>query len=155
MVTKVRAARLAARSGTATVIAPGRGNGVLERIRRGEDVGTLLVPVQERTAARKRWLAGQLQVRGQLRIDNGAVRKLRESGSSLLAVGVKSVTGAFGRGEVVVCVDEAGREVARGLANYDAQEVALIKGQPSSRFRDILGYMDEEELIHRDNLVLL
>jgi glutamate 5-kinase len=155
MVTKVRAARLAARSGAATVIAPGRGEGVLERIRTGDDVGTLLVPVQGPQAARKRWLAGQLQARGRLTIDAGAARRLRQSGSSLLAVGVKAVSGAFRRGEVVACVDEQGREVARGLVNYDAQETDRIKGQPSHRFQAILGYIDQEELIHRDNLVLL
>lgn len=155
MVTKVRAARLAARSGSATVIAPGRGERTLERIARGERVGTLLVPVQEPEAARKRWLAGQLQARGRLTLDAGAVRKLRESGSSLLAVGVKASSGGFGRGEVVVCIDEQGCEVARGLVNYDAQETDRIMGQPTSRFEEILGYIDEEELIHRDNLVLV
>lgn len=155
MVTKVRAARLAARSGTPTVIAPGNGKGVLERIGAGEQVGTLLTPVQEPQAARKRWMAGQLQVQGQLTLDAGAVRALREQGKSLLAVGVKDVKGAFNRGEVVACVDEHGREIARGLINYDAQVSACIKGQPSTRFEEILGYLDDEELIHRDNLVLL
>jgi len=156
MVTKVRAARLAARSGTATIIAPGRRAGTLERIRAGESVGTLLVPVQDsHQVARKRWLAGQLQARGRITIDAGAVRRLREHGSSLLAVGVKKVSGVFRRGEVVVCVDERGGEVARGLVNYDVQETARIMGQPSSRFEEILGYIDEEELIHRDNLVLV
>jgi glutamate 5-kinase len=155
MVTKVRAARLAARSGAATLIGPGRGAGVLTRVRAGEPVGTLMVPVQGRQAARKRWLAGQLQVRGRLVIDDGAVRKLRESGSSLLAVGVRDVSGSFSRGEAVVCVDGSGREIARGLVNYDVQEVARIKGQPTSRIEAILGYADQEELIHRDNLVLV
>lgn len=155
MVTKVRAARLAARSGTPTVIAPGRGEEVLTRIARGQSVGTLLTPFQGPQAARKQWLAGHLQVRGQLTLDEGAVSALREKGTSLLAVGVKGVRGAFNRGEVVACMDEAGREVARGLVNYSVQEVARIKGQPSSRFESILGYLDEEELIHRDNLVLL
>jgi glutamate 5-kinase len=155
MVTKVRAARLAARSGTPTVIAPGRGEDVLRRIGEGEGVGTLLVPFQGPQAARKQWLAGHLQVRGRLTLDAGAVSALREKGTSLLAVGVKEVQGAFNRGEVVACVDESGREVARGLVNYDGQEVARVKGQPSSRFEAILGYLDEQELIHRDNLVLL
>jgi glutamate 5-kinase len=155
MVTKVRAARLAARSGAGTVIASGRREGVVEAISQGDAVGTLLVPVQERQAARKRWLAGQLQVRGRLTLDEGAVRVLREQGRSLLAVGVCGVEGGFSRGEAVVCVDQSGREVARGLVNYDAQETARIKGQPSSRIESILGYVDEEELIHRDNLVLL
>jgi glutamate 5-kinase len=155
MVTKVRAARLAARSGTPTVIAPGHGQNVLTRIRAGQPVGTLLTPVQEAQAARKQWLAGQLQVRGRLTLDAGAVRALRTQGKSLLAVGVVVVNGAFNRGEVVACVDETGAEIARGLVNYDAQETARIKGQPSSRFEEILGYLDEAELIHRDNLVLL
>lgn len=155
MVTKVRAARLAARSGAATVIAPGNGPGVLERIRKGEQIGTLLTSFQEPQAARKRWLAGQLQVRGQLTLDAGAARAVREQGKSLLAVGVRAVKGGFNRGEVVACVDEQGKEIARGLVNYDALESTRIKGQPSNRFEEILGYLDDEELIHRDNLVLL
>jgi glutamate 5-kinase len=155
MVTKVRAARLAARSGAATVIASGSGEKILERVGRGEDVGTLLVPAQEPQAARKQWLAGHLRVRGQLVLDAGAVSVLRERGRSLLAVGVKEVSGGFARGEVVSCVDEQGREVARGLVNYGALETERIKGQPSSRIQEILGYVDEEELIHRDNLVLV
>ncbi|HIE55037.1 MAG TPA: glutamate 5-kinase [Chromatiaceae bacterium] len=154
MATKLRAARVAARSGTATVIAAGCEEGVLRRIASGETIGTLLVPSQGPHAARKRWLAGQLQSRGRLVLDDGAVRVLREQGKSLLAVGVKSVQGVFSRGEVVVCVDEQGREVARGLVNYSSDETRRIQGQPSSRFREILGYMDDEELIHRDNLVL-
>jgi glutamate 5-kinase len=155
MVTKVRAARLAARSGAGTVIASGRREGVVEAISRGESVGTLLVPVQEPQAARKRWLAGQLQVRGSLTLDAGAVRVLREQGRSLLAVGVCGVKGDFARGEAVVCIDQSGHEVARGLVNYSAQETARIMGQPSGRIESTLGYVDEEELIHRDNLVLL
>ncbi|PLX60090.1 glutamate 5-kinase [Sedimenticola selenatireducens] len=155
MVTKVRAARLAARSGTATIIAPGVGDKVLTRIAAGEPVGTLLLPVQEAEAARKRWLAGHLQVRGRLVVDAGAVRVLRESGRSLLAVGVKQVIGKFSRGEMVVCVDEQGREIARGLVNYNSTESDRIKGVASGRIQEILGYVDEEELIHRDNLVLV
>lgn len=155
MVTKVRAARLAARSGAPTIIAPGRGAAVLERIARGEPVGTLLTPAQGRQAARKRWLAGQLQAHGRLSLDAGAVQKLRVAGSSLLAVGVKSVQGSFRRGELVVCVDPEGREVARGLVNYDSLETQRILGQPSSQFEAILGYINDDELIHRDNLVLI
>jgi glutamate 5-kinase len=155
MVTKVRAARLAARSGTATIIAPGGGENVLTRIADGEPIGTLLLPVQEAEAARKRWLAGHLQVRGRLVVDEGAVRVLRESGRSLLAVGVKQVIGEFSRGEMVVCVDEQGREIARGLVNYNSAESVRIKGFASGRIQEILGYVDEEELIHRDNLVLV
>lgn len=155
MITKIRAARLAARSGTPTVIAPGRGNQVLTRIGRGDPVGTLLIPFQGPQAARKQWLAGQLQVRGRLILDAGAVRAVREKGSSLLAVGVKDVRGNFNRGEVVACIDETGREIARGLVNYDANETVRIKGKPSASFESILGYLNDQELIHRDNLVLL
>jgi glutamate 5-kinase len=155
MVTKVRAARLAARSGTATVIGPGAEPGVLQRLARGESVGTLLRPVQGPQAARKRWLAGHLQVRGRLTLDEGAVQVLRGQGRSLLAVGVREVTGEFRRGEVVSCVDPRGSEVARGLVNYDAAETRRIMGQPSGRIEAILGYVDEPELIHRDNLVLV
>jgi len=155
MVTKVRAARLAARSGTATIIAPGQSHEVLRRIDAGEPVGTLLTPVQGPQVARKRWLAGQLQVRGTLTLDAGAVYALQRLGRSLLAVGVDEVRGDFQRGEVVACVDEQGREIARGLINYNALETSRIKGRPSTRFEAILGYLDGEELIHRDNLVLL
>jgi glutamate 5-kinase len=155
MTTKLRAARLAARSGTPTVIAPGARPGVLGDIAAGDTVGTLLTPVQGPEAARKRWLAGQLQLRGRLVLDAGAVKVLRESGRSLLAVGVKSVEGHFERGEVVACLGPDGGEVARGLVNYDADEARRIQGVPSSEIAGILGYLDEEELIHRDNLVLV
>lgn len=155
MFTKLRAARLAGRSGAATVIAGGREPQVLARLAQGEELGTLLLPGQEPEAARKRWLAGQLQVRGQLQLDDGAVRVLRQAGCSLLAVGVRGVGGNFRRGELVACVDPAGREVARGLVNYSADEARRIQGRPSSEIVEILGYVDEDELIHRDNLVLV
>ncbi|WP_456371895.1 glutamate 5-kinase [Thiolapillus sp.] len=155
MHTKLRAARLAARSGTATIIASGKQPDALCNIAAGQELGSLLVPTQEPDAARKRWLAGQLQARGRLSLDAGAVRMLRKSGSSLLAVGVTRVEGHFSRGEMVVCLGPDGREVARGLVNYSAEESRRIAGKASSRFEEILGYMDDEELIHRDNLVVL
>jgi glutamate 5-kinase len=155
MITKLRAARLAARSGCATVIAPGRRAQSLTSIAAGDDVGSLLVPAQGPQAARKRWLAGHLRVTGRLVLDDGAVKALREGGRSLLAVGVTDVYGHFARGEVVACVDNQGQEVARGLVNYDAQDAIRIKGLPSSRFEAVLGFVDDDELIHRDNLVLL
>ena len=151
---KVLAAARAARSGAATVIASGRDPEVLLRLQEGQAVGTRLRPSREPIAARKRWLAGQLQVRGRLWLDDGAVRVLREQGRSLLPVGVTRVEGAFARGEMVACVDPSGREVARGLVNYGAGEADVVKGQPSSRIEALLGYVDEPELIHRDNLVL-
>ena len=155
MATKIRAAAKAARSGTATWLASGREPAVLERIARGETLGTLLHPGQEPLAARKRWLADQLQVRGRLHLDEGAVRVLRHAGRSLLPVGVTRVEGKFSRGELVACSDPTGQDIARGLVNYSATEAALIAGQSSDRIESLLGYVDEPELIHRDNLVLL
>lgn len=154
MLTKIRAARLASRSGTATVIASGRSDEVLASIRGGDEVGTFLTAESEVLAARKQWLAGQMNMRGTLQLDAGAVSKLNESGSSLLAVGVTAVEGEFARGEVVRCVDDSGREIARGLINYNADESRRIMGQASEHIEDLLGYVGEPELIHRDNLVL-
>ncbi|WP_237068679.1 glutamate 5-kinase [Microbulbifer guangxiensis] len=155
MTTKVRAAQLAARSGAGTVIVGGAVEGVIERVSAGERLGTLLLPEADPMTARKRWLAGQLQVRGKLVLDAGAERALRESGRSLLAVGVSAVEGHFRRGELVSCCNGAGAEIARGLVNYDSSETIRIVGQPSERFAELLGYRDDEELIHRDNLILL
>jgi glutamate 5-kinase len=155
MLTKVRAARLAARSGAMTVIASGRDPEVLERIATGQDAGTLLLPGKGPVAARKQWLAGHLKARGRLTLDAGAVKVLKESGRSLLPVGVKAVDGSFSRGEMVVCVDEQGAEIARGLANYSAAEAGKIMGAASDRIEALLGYVDEPELIHRDNLILV
>ena len=155
MFTKLRAARLSARSGASTAIAYGRMDQVLMKLRRGESVGTYLEASQIPVAARKQWLAGHLQLRGRLTIDAGAAKVLQQQGRSLLAVGVKAVQGEFMRGEVVACVDEAGNEIARGLVNYSAEEIHKIKGQSSDRIETILGYLDEPELIHRDNLVLI
>lgn len=155
MLTKVRAAARAARSGTATIVVSGRLPGVLQRIAQGDSVGTLFRPGQGVVAARKQWLASQLQARGTLVLDEGAVRVLRESGRSLLPVGVTEVRGEFGRGELVCCVGPDGQEIARGLVNYDAEEARRIQRQPSDQIEALLGYVDEPELIHRDNLVLL
>jgi len=155
MLTKVRAARRAARSGAMTIIAAGRQPAVLQAIADGAEVGTLIVPAKAPLVARKQWLAGHLQVRGSLVLDDGAVKVLSTSGRSLLAVGVTEVCGEFRRGDLVACVDSNGKEIARGLVNYDAAEAGRIAGQPSDRIEELLGYIDEPELIHRDNLVLL
>ncbi|MBE0490025.1 MAG: glutamate 5-kinase [Halomonas sp.] len=155
MATKLRAAHLAARSGAFTAIAGGRQPEVLTRLMAGERLGTLLRPDQAPIAARKRWLAGQLQVSGTLTLDAGAVKVLRESGSSLLAVGVKAVAGQFRRGDMVLCVDEQGGRVAKGLVNYGADDAARLLGKPSHQIEAILGFMEAPELIHRDNLVVL
>ena len=154
MLTKVRAAARAARSGTVTLIASGHEPAVLQRLAADERLGTCLRPSSGAVAARKQWLAGQLRVRGRLLLDDGAVKVLRGAGSSLLPVGVTRVEGEFDRGDLVVCLDPGGEEVARGLVNYNAAESSKIIGQPSSRIEALLGYVDETELIHRDNLVL-
>ncbi len=154
MLTKVRAAARAARSGVLTLIASGNENNVLQRLAADEALGTRLYPACAPFAARKQWLAGQLQVRGRLLLDDGAVNKLRSSGSSLLPVGVTRVEGNFQRGDLVVCLGPSGEEIARGLVNYSASESEKIIGQPSSRIEALLGYVDEVELVHRDNLVM-
>lgn len=154
MRTKLTAARWAARSGAATVIAHGRAPQALLRIAAGEALGSLLKPAQEVMAARKRWIAGQLQVRGQVTLDDGAVRVLREQGRSLLPVGVRAVDGGFERGDLIRCVDLQGQEIARGLSNYNAQEASRIMGLASAAIAERLGYPGEPELIHRDNLVV-
>ena len=154
MITKLQAARLAARSGCSTVIAGGRNQQILHQVAAGENVGTLLSASQKPLAARKQWLAGQLQVKGKLILDAGAVKVLTEQGRSLLAVGVSAVQGKFTRGELVSCMDSHGVEIARGLVNYNSDEANRIKGQSTEAIPKILGYRDDDELIHRDNLVI-
>jgi glutamate 5-kinase len=155
MLTKVLAARRAARSGAHTIIASGREPEVLVRLARGEHIGTYLTAASVPLAARKQWLADHLTVTGRLRLDAGAVKALARDGKSLLPIGVVEVAGAFVRGELVACLDPSGREVARGLVNYSAEETRRIMRRPSGEIEAVLGYVDEPELIHRDNLVLL
>ncbi|MDR2874493.1 MAG: glutamate 5-kinase [Methylobacillus sp.] len=155
MLTKILAAKRAARSGAHTIIASGREPDVLVRLAQGEAVGTHLRAPEMKTAARKQWLADHLQARGKLTLDSGAAQALREGGKSLLPIGVIAVSGDFERGELVACLDEQGCEIARGLVNYTAPETARILRKPSHEIAQILGYVDEPELIHRDNLVLL
>jgi glutamate 5-kinase len=155
MLTKVLAAKRAARSGAKTVIASGSEPDVLLRLAAGEAIGTLLSPQTTPLAARKQWLADHLQVAGKLSLDAGAAKALRSGGRSLLPVGVKKVEGEFERGSVVACLSPEGAEIARGLVNYNAQESRRIAGRASSEIEAILGYVDEPELIHRDNLVVL
>lgn len=153
MRTKISAAQIAARSGAATVIAHGRSPDCLTRIARGEDIGTLLTPPPTVMAARKRWIAGQLQARGKLFVDEGAARVLRDDGRSLLPVGVKHLEGTFSRGDLVICIGPDGQEVARGLSNYSSEEVARILGAHSEELAERLGAPGTPELIHRDNMV--
>ncbi|MBJ7539568.1 glutamate 5-kinase [Marinomonas transparens] len=155
MLTKVRAARLAARSGADTLIASGREPDVVVRTALGESLGTWLQPEHEPLAARKQWLAAHLKSRGSLVLDAGAVRALRRAGTSLLSVGVKDAEGSFSRGDMVLCVDEQGGLVARGLVNYSVAETLKLLGKPSSSIGEVLGYQGEPELIHRDDLVII
>lgn len=154
MATKLIASRVAARSGAATVILSGRNPENIRHLAAGTAVGTLLWPDHEPLSARQQWLAGYLKPKGQVLLDEGAVNVLTEQGKSLLPVGIKHVEGDYKRGDLVICLDFAGNEVARGLVNYSAEETHLIMGRASKEIEAILGYVDEEELIHRDNLVL-
>ena len=154
MITKVRAAQRAARSGAHTLIVSGHTVDSLLAAAHGEDIGTLLYATESPLAARKQWLADHLQLAGSLTLDDGAAQAL-SSGRSLLPVGVTAVAGEFGRGAVVACRAQGGREIARGLINYSSMETRRIAGHATREIETLLGYIDGEELIHRDNLVLL
>ena len=155
MITKILAARRAAKSGAHTVIASGREPDVLARLANGEMIGTQLRAGLQRITARKAWMSDHLQVRGCLTLDAGATRALMGGGRSLLPIGVVDVSGEFERGEVVAIRADDGREIARGLSNYGAGEARRIMRRPSSEIESILGFVDDDELVHRDNLVLL
>lgn len=155
MLTKILAAKRAARSGANTIIASGRENHVLVRLAAGEVIGTHLNATEIKINARKQWMADHLQLRGKLMLDDGALKVISNEGKSLLPIGVVGVEGVFERGEVVACCDMQGKEIARGLVNYSANEVQRIMRKPSAQIESILGYVEESELIHRDNLVLL
>ena len=155
MVTKIGAARSAAMSGTDTVIADGCVVDVLARLARGESIGTRLTAGVQPLVARKRWIAGVLRPKGDIQIDSGAVQAVRTRGVSVLPVGVVAANGAFHRGDVVRVVDDQGLAIAKGLVNYDVFETQKILGRTSAEIEGLLGYVDEAELIHRDNLVVL
>lgn len=155
MLTKILAAKRAARSGAHTIIASGREDNVLVRLAQGEAIGSQLSAHEATLEARRQWLADHLRGRGRLILDVGAVQALKTQGKSLLPIGIKAVEGDFQRGEVVACVDTEGRDIARGLASYSADETRRIMGHSSQEIAVILGYSDGPELIHRDNLALL
>jgi glutamate 5-kinase len=155
MLTKVLAARRAAGSGASTVIASGREPDVLLRLAGGEPIGSALLASTPKQTARKRWMLDHLQLRGAVTVDDGAAAKVRDEGKSLLPVGVTSVQGDFERGDVIAVRTADGAEIARGLSNYAASEARRIARQPSGRIGEILGYVNELELIHRTNLVRL
>ena len=154
MLTKILAARRAANTGIHTVIASGHEPNVLHRLLSGEAIGTLLYAPEASLAKRKSWLADHLQLRGKVTLDAGAAKALLHGGKSLLPIGVVAVSGEFERGDAIGCIDPTGRELARGLANYSANETLRIMRKPSSEIESVLGYVDEDELIHRDNLVV-
>ena len=153
MYTKVMAAKRAARSGTTTLIASGHEKNILSRLFKGEKLGTLLVPDLEPFTAHQQWLASHLQVKGSFVLDDIAVKKLSQFGGSLLPVDVLSQKGEFRRGEMVVCYDQKGRDVARGLVNYSFEESVKLLGKSNSQIIDLIGYLREDSLIHRDNMV--
>lgn len=155
MLTKVLAAKRAARSGAHTIIAWGREEDVLLRLAGGEAIGTQLSAPTGRLTARRQWMIDHLHTTGEVVIDAGAAQKLTREGKSLLPIGVVAVRGEFGRGQVITCLDEAGQPLARGLTNYTSSEVRRIMRHSSAEIERILGYVEGPELIHRDNLVLL
>ena len=155
MLTKILAARRAATSGAHTVIAWGREDQVLTRLAAGEAIGTQLVAQTAQLTARKQWMADHLQTAGKVVLDAGAVQKLTAEGKSLLPIGVIDVSGEFGRGDVITCTDETGRPVARGISNYSSSDARRIIRRPSTEILSILGFVEEPELVHRDNLVML
>ena len=155
MLTKILAAKRAAGSGASTVIAWGREPDALMRLARGEAIGTLLVADTAKHQARKRWMADHLQLRGAVVVDEGAARKVRGEGKSLLPIGMTAVEGDFSRGDVIAVRDVSGVELARGLANYAAAEARLLCRRSSADIEGLLGYSAEPEMIHRDNLVLM
>lgn len=152
---KCEAARKAAHFGIPTIIANGNQNGVLERIFSGEELGTLFLPKEDRLTSKKHWIAFSTRPSGRVFVDEGAKEALLKKGKSLLPSGIREVDGSFDAGEVVHCVDLKGKEFARGVANYSSSEISKIKGRKSSELESVLGYKVYDEVIHRDNLVVL
>ncbi len=154
MVTKLRAAKIARSSGIAMVIADGRVRDVVKRLLAGERLGTLFLP-KERLKSRKRWIAFGLPLSGKIKVDEGAKEAVSKRGKSLLPSGILEVKGEFSIGDGVSIIDEENREFARGIASYSSSEIEKIKGKKTSQIEDVLGYKDYDEIIHRDNLVIL
>ncbi len=155
MRSKILAAKAVSARGGACFIGPGRDPHILRRLFAGEPVGTFFMPNKKRLQSRKHWIAYTLRPKGYLLLDSGAIRALVERGTSLLPAGILEVRGKFGKGAPVQCLDEHGVAMAAGLANYDSGEIGRICGKQTSDIESILGYKDSDEVIHRDNLVLL
>ncbi|MFC3337682.1 glutamate 5-kinase [Paracandidimonas soli] len=154
MLTKVLAAKRAANSGGHTIIASGREPKVLQRLAQGEPIGSELRASMHTHSARKRWLANHLRLRGRITLDDGAVKALTQGRRSLLPIGAIAVEGEFERGDVVACVDRSGAECGRGLINYSSGDTRRILRQPSHKIAEILGSMSDQELMHRDNMIV-
>ncbi|MFN3531756.1 MAG: glutamate 5-kinase [Candidatus Brocadia sp.] len=156
MQTKLEAASIVTNAGEAVIIANGRTNGILKKIVQGEDVGTLFLPKEEKLASRKRWIGYTIKPKGKIYIDDGAMHALRDKGKSLLASGIVSVEGTFNKGDIIsICVKGNGAVIARGLTNYSSEEIEKIKGCSTSHIAKVLGYKLYDEVIHRDNMVIL
>ncbi len=155
MLTKLKAASIASKSNTQTIIASGNESSILLKIANSEKVGTLLTTSEDTLQAKKQWLANQAYLKGRVTIDSGAVTAIIKSGKSLLPIGVKSITGEFKRGEIISCIDLDGKEIARGLSNYDSIQATSIMGKSSEEIGELLDCKDEDELIHRDNMILI
>jgi glutamate 5-kinase len=156
MATKLKAARQAARAGISTIIAPGRGENPLRAVLDPAcEIGTLILPSRTRLNSRKQWIAFAMRPSGALAVDDGAAEALRRKGRSLLASGICEVRGDFASGDCVSLLDHAGVEFGRGLVNYPATDVSRVKGRPSAEIADVLGYKVADEIIHRDNFVLI
>jgi len=154
MTTKLEAAQAAARGGAATVLCNGRSENVITRVANGEAIGTLFQS-GNRIASRKHWLAFTTRTHGEILLDAGAVRAVETGGRSLLPAGITEVRGQFGIGDAVACIDSNGREVARGLSSYSSDDLARIAGHSTSGIQQVLGYSNGDEVIHRDDLVVL
>ncbi len=154
MTTKLEAAQVAARGGAATVLCNGRSENVITRVANGEVVGTLFRS-GNRIASRKHWLAFTTRTRGEVTLDAGAVHAVEDGGKSLLPAGITAVRGRFGIGDAISCLDPNGREIARGLSSYSSDDLARIAGQATSGIQQMLGYSNGDEVIHRDDLVVL
>lgn len=156
MQTKLEAASVVTNAGEAVIIANGRINGILKKIVQGEDIGTLFLPKEEKLASRKRWIGYTIKPKGKIYIDDGAMHALRDKGKSLLASGIVSVEGTFNKGDIIsICGKGNGAVIARGLTNYSSEEIEKIKGCSTSHIAKVLGYKLYDEVIHRDNMVIL
>ncbi len=155
MISKVKAARKASRFGIPTVVARGTKEGVLHQILKGKEIGTLILPKGEALSSRKHWIAFNPNPKGEVMVDEGAKKAILQRGKSLLPSGVVKIRGSFDRGDLVTCLGPRGKEFARGLVNYNATELEKIKGLRSNQIESALGYKYSDEVIHRNDLVVL